>query len=193
MWSAHGIFLFLFFYGSIGALWCSVSFCRKTQWISIYTHTHTYTAPPCAPPPWCPTHLSHQRAWTELPVWQVPSSYLTHGGGLVAKSCLTLVTPWTVACQASLSMRFTRQEYWSGLPLPSPGDLPDPGIEPWSPTLQADSLPTELWGKPGGAHNPWHLIFLEQLRNLYLWSLTNPSFSQPIHFLLQVNGYRCLW
>ena len=43
------------------------------------------------------------------------------GGGLVAKSCLTLVTPWTVACQAPLSMGFFRQEYWSGLPFPSPG------------------------------------------------------------------------
>ena len=51
---------------------------------------------------------------------------------------LTLVTPWTVACQAPLSMRFSRQEYWSGLPFPSPGDLPDPGIEPGSPTLQAE-------------------------------------------------------
>ena len=55
-------------------------------------------------------------------------------------------TPWTVAHQAPPSMGFSRQEYWSGLPFPSPGDLPDPGIEPGSPTLQADSLPTELWG-----------------------------------------------
>ena len=66
------------------------------------------------------------------------------GGGLVAKSCLTLVTPWTVARQASLSMGFSRQEYWSGLPFPSLGDLPNPGIEPESPALQADFLPTEL-------------------------------------------------
>ena len=48
-------------------------------------------------------------------------------------------TPWTVACQASSSMGFSRQEYWSGLSFPSPGDLPDPGIEPRSCTLQADS------------------------------------------------------
>jgi len=59
---------------------------------------------------------------------------------LVTKSCLTLATPWTVARQALLSMRFSRQGYWSGLPFPSPGDLPDPGIEPGSPALQADSL-----------------------------------------------------
>ena len=55
-------------------------------------------------------------------------------------------TPWTVACQAPLSMEFSRQEYWSGLPFPSPGDLPDPGIEPGSPTLRADALPSEPLG-----------------------------------------------
>ena len=64
------------------------------------------------------------------------------GGGLVAKSCLTLVTPWTVACQAPLSIGFPREEYWSGLPFPSPGDLPDPGIEPRSPAPLVDSLST---------------------------------------------------
>ena len=50
-------------------------------------------------------------------------------GGLVAKSCPTLATSWTVACQAPLYMGFSRQEYWSGLPFSSPGDLPDAGIE----------------------------------------------------------------
>ena len=53
--------------------------------------------------------------------------------------------PWTVACQAPLSMGLSRQEYWSGWPFPSPGDLPDPGIEPGSPVLQADSLLLSLW------------------------------------------------
>ena len=55
-------------------------------------------------------------------------------------------TPWTVAPQAPPYMGFSRQEYWSGLPFPSPGDLPDPGIEPRSPSLQADALPSELKG-----------------------------------------------
>ena len=55
---------------------------------------------------------------------------------------------WTIAHQAPLSMGFPRQDYWSGLPFPSPGDLPDRGIEPGSPALQADSLPTEPPGKP---------------------------------------------
>ena len=57
------------------------------------------------------------------------------------------VTSWTVACQASLSMGFSRQEYWYGLPFPPPGDLPNPGIGPRSPALQADSLPSEPPGK----------------------------------------------
>ena len=55
---------------------------------------------------------------------------------LVTKSCVTLLTPWTVAHQAPLSIGFPREEYWSGLPLPTPGDLPDPGIEPVPPALQ---------------------------------------------------------
>ena len=56
------------------------------------------------------------------------------------QSSLTLCDPMAIACQAPLSMGFSRQEHWSGLPLPSPGDLPDPGIEPMSSMLQVDSL-----------------------------------------------------
>ena len=64
-------------------------------------------------------------------------------------SCVQLfVTPWTVSHQAPLSMGFSRQEYWSGLPFPSPGDLPGPGIKPRSPALQADALTSEPPGKP---------------------------------------------
>ena len=58
------------------------------------------------------------------------------------------MTPWTVARQAPLSMGFSKQEYQSGLPFPSPGDLPDPGIKPGSPSLQTDSLLSEPPGKP---------------------------------------------
>ena len=61
------------------------------------------------------------------------------------------VTPWTAAHQAPLSMKFSRQGYGSGLPFPSPGDLPNPGIEPGSPELQANSLPTELQGNSSWA------------------------------------------
>ena len=57
-------------------------------------------------------------------------------------------TPWTIAHQAPPSMEFSRQEYWSGLPFPSPGDLPDPGMEPGSPKLRADALSSEPLGNP---------------------------------------------
>ena len=67
---------------------------------------------------------------------------------LVASRVRLFATSWTVACQGPLSMGFSRQEYWSGLPFPSPEDLPDPGIEPGSPVLQADSLPSELQESP---------------------------------------------
>ena len=56
--------------------------------------------------------------------------------------------PWAIAHPAPLSLEFSRQVYWSGLPFPSPEELPDPRIEPGSPALQADSLPAELLGKP---------------------------------------------
>ena len=61
---------------------------------------------------------------------------------------LLFATPWTVACQVPLAMELSRQEYWSGLPFPPPGDLLDPGIEPRSPALQADSLLSEPPVKP---------------------------------------------
>ena len=83
--------------------------------------------------------------------------------------CETLCT---AACQAPPSLGFSRQEYWSGLPCPSPGDLPDPGIEPRSPVLPADSLPAEPQGKPKntgvGSLSFLQRIFLTQESN---WSL----------------------
>ena len=80
--------------------------------------------------------ISFSDAWK----WKVKGKFLS----LVQ----LLATPWTAAYQAPPSMGFSRQEYWSGLPFPSPGDRPYPGIEPGSPSLQADSLPAELQGKP---------------------------------------------
>ena len=65
------------------------------------------------------------------------------------------VTPWTTACQAPLSMGFPRQEHWSGLPFPSPGDLPDPGIKLMSPALPADSLLLSHQGR----HSSWANTF----------------------------------
>ena len=72
------------------------------------------------------------------------------GAGLVSKLCLTLETPWPVARQAPLSMEFSRQEFWSGLPFPSPGDLPDPGVKPASAALAGDFFMVE---PPGEPHN----------------------------------------
>ena len=66
----------------------------------------------------------------------------------VVSDSWTYAAPLTIPCKSLLSMGFSRQDYWSGLLLPSPGDLPDPGIESRSSALQADCLPTELWGKP---------------------------------------------
>ena len=79
---------------------------------------------------------------------------------------LLFATPWAVACQRPLSMGFSRQEYWSRLLFPSPGDLPDPGIEPMSPVLQAYSLPFELQG------SPFLLIIKHQICTYYSTSNT---------------------
>ena len=84
--------------------------------------------------------LRHERGYGNP--WRGPSpgsgdkrKFPGIGIGLVAKSCLTLATPWTMACQDPLTMGLSRQEYWSGLLFPSPRDLPDPGIEPRYPAL----------------------------------------------------------
>ena len=66
-------------------------------------------------------------------------AFVTRNNKDSAKPCPPVATLWTIACQPPLSLVFSKQEYWSGLPFLSPGDLPDPGIEPRSPELQADS------------------------------------------------------
>ena len=76
-----------------------------------------------------------------------------------------LETPWTIAHQAPLSMGLCRQEYWSGLIFPSPGDLPNPGIEPTSPALQADSFTAEPSGKSRCPYSsPEFFFFLAKTR-----------------------------
>ena len=82
----------------------------------------------------------------------------------------TFLSPWTVACQAALSMEFSRQGYWSGLPFPPPGDLPDPGIKSGSSALQADSLPSEPTEKP----LQWIMGCKLEMPTLFLfWGLWN--------------------
>ena len=101
---------------------------------------------------WVTSHSLHFVGKIEYGKWLFQYSVnlcfnniLTAGGnGVVTKSCPALVTPWTIACQAPLSMVFSRQEFWSGLLFPSPGDLPNPGIKPRFPALQADYLLIEL-------------------------------------------------
>ena len=72
----------------------------------------------------------------------------------------------TVADQAPLSMEFSRQKYWNGLPFPPPGDLPNPGIEPRFPALQVDSSSSELPGKPKVAIHIFVLIFIQLINNI---------------------------
>ena len=108
-------------------------------------------------------------------------------------SCLVVsdfVTPWPVACQAPPSMGFSRQEYWSGLLLPSPGDLPDPGMEPKSPALQANTLPPEPSGKlssiPGLGRSPG-----EGKPNPLFWHGKSMDYSPVGHKELDTN--KRLW
>ena len=86
----------------------------------------------------------------------------------VSQSCLTLCNPIDfVACQAPLSMKFSREEYWSGLPLPSPEDLPDPGIESRTRALQADSLPSEPHKNMVHKTKNWKIELHQKLTVLY--------------------------
>ena len=79
------------------------------------------------------------------------------------------MTPWTVACQTPLSLAFPRQEYWSGLPLPSPRDLSDPGIEPTSPALEGGFFTTEPLRK---SSRSWQVYKLHTLGRLRVWRLS---------------------
>ena len=100
------------------------------------------------------SHFSH--IWLCLTLWTVAHQTPLSMGILQARTLEVkslshirlFATPWTVAYQASLSVGFSRQGYWNGLPFPSPGNLPDPGIEPGSPALQTDALPSGPPGKP---------------------------------------------
>ena len=104
-------------------------------------------------------------------------------------------TPWTVAYQAPPSNGFSRQEYWTGLPFPSPGDLPNPGIKPGSPTLEADALTSEPPGKPQGRQEgqvntcPSLSLILQPL----LFPTGENSFRNQIGLLLLLNQDSYHW
>ena len=112
----------------------------------------------CLQPDSCEWYKDHLKDimkinWKELSClrtsWNRKKEWMNERKKEKSLSCVWLfATPWTVAHQAPPSMEFSRQEYWNGLLFPSPGDLPDPGIEPGSPTLQADILLSEPPGNP---------------------------------------------
>ena len=91
-------------------------------------------------------------------------------------------TPWTVAYQAPPSVGFSRQEYWSGLPFPSPGDLPNPGIEPRSPALLADALPSEPPGEVRGYEDAF------KVGKVQFWTFSRISVPSP-----RVPQPLCVW
>ena len=113
--------------------------------------------------------------------------------------CLTLIILWIAAHQVLPPMRFSKQEYWSGLPFPSPGDLPDPGTELGSPALQADSLPSQSAGKPIADRIHLHLCYYDsncisgmKFKNNRSVSRLVLSDSQPPHGLLPTR-LLCPW
>ena len=100
------------------------------------------------PTQWSNPHLLHPLCQVgSLPLAPPGKSIMVYSEVKSLSRVRLFVTPWMVAYQAPQSMEFSRQEYWSGLPFPSPGDLPNPGIEPRSPALQTDALPSEPLGK----------------------------------------------
>ena len=140
---------------------CIVHGVRKSwTWLDLTWLPNFANGPPlCGWQP-CPSHPSAPRIGVQLErTVRVHASLAMVMGFLAHCSSLSLfshsvwsdsfATPWTVACQAPLPMGFSRQEYWSGLPFPSPGDLPNPGIELVSPALQECSLPLSHLGSPG--------------------------------------------
>ena len=115
---------------------------------------------------------------------KIPGGREYTGRFLCVPSCFScvwlLVTPWTVACQTPLSLEFSRQEYWSGMPCTRPVDLSNPGIEPGSPALQADSLPSEPPRKFEKNLNPRGLSYnrnhFEKFKSWRLLHLSHPPF-----------------
>ena len=119
-----------------------------------------------------------------------PGHFSMNGDGLVAKLCLTLGTSWTVVHQAPLSMRFPRQEYWSGLPFPSPVDLPNPGIEPGSPAWEVVSCIAGRFfyrlSHGGRPLRECHILFPQEGQSLWGFCLKEgSSLSENLRLLIQ--------
>ena len=129
----------------------------------------------CEVKPYCSFDLHFSNNWNQGTWWTTvhsitkESRHDIHSTATVVTGCVylccsvicpTLCDPWTIARQASPSMGFSRQQYWSGLPFPSPGDLPHLGIESGSPTLQVDFSRFEPPGKPGSLHLALQVVSL---------------------------------
>ena len=110
---------------------------------------------------------------------------------LVLNRVQLFATPWTVARQAPLSMGFSRQEHWSGLPFPSPGDLPDSGIKPESPALQTDSLPLCHQGSPvlGSINQNVNSIGWYSCYCCFEFSTTEPGLQQRGSYFRMQSGH----
>ena len=125
--------------------------------------------------------LSHRFKFSQTPrfvsetdavIWLINQKFLLSRSK--SQLCPTLVTPRTLARQAPLSMEFSRQEYWSGQPFPSPGDLPNQGIKPGSPALQADFLPAEPLGRyPLSGKGSCYNIFSNNPYLFLIWKKKN--------------------
>ena len=142
--------------------------------------------------------------WMEQSLWKKDEQFLAKlfiplPGNLkvsVTQLCPTLCNSWTAAHQVLLSMAFSRQEYWSRSPCLSPEEVPNPGIKPRSPTLQADSLPFELSGKPGYHPNELKTLFHTKTFMWMLFSLDSKLTklrSNPDAFQLMNWQMNCEW
>ena len=161
--------------------WVAMSFSRESSWPRDWTRIFSSPAQaegslPLAPPGKPSPSSAHSKKFAFFVVFQkilgkelyyhrsltlswTPSFLQDKWGEVKSLSRVRLfVTPWTVAYQAPPSMGFSRQEYWSGLPFPSPGDLPNPGIKPGSPALGADALTSEPPGKPSSKISTSHFL-----------------------------------
>ena len=129
--------------GIAGSSVSSVQFSHSDVSDSLRTHESQQARPPCP----SPTPGAYSNSQTHV---HRVSDAIQPSHSLLSPSSPTFnfTIPWTIAHQAPLSMGFSKQESWSGLPFPSPEELLDPGVEPGSPALQADSLLTQLQGKP---------------------------------------------
>ena len=134
--------------GTPNPLWYSFPIEKTLKWSEVAQSCLTLCDPMDCSLPHSSVHGIFQARVLEWGAIAFSNTWKWKGKVKLLSHVWLFATPWTVAHQAPPSMGFTRQEYWSGLPFPSPEDLPKPGIKPGAPILQADSLLSELQGSP---------------------------------------------